>query len=163
MPLSIAFCRDIEISAFHRAISDFNQTWAVIQSLHLIAMATLVASITAFDLRLLGVAMTRVPISRLGHRLLPATWFAFGLLILTGGTMFVEKAISYCENWVFIAKMGLILVAGLNMAVFQFSVYCSVTKWDADAATPLSAKLAGSTSVLLWAGVVVAGRWIGFV
>lgn len=163
MPLSIAFCRDVEISEFHRAISEFNQTWAVIQSLHLIAMATLVASITAFDLRLLGLAMKRVPISRLGDRLLPATWFAFGLLILTGGTMFVEKAISYCQNWVFLAKMVLILVAGVNMAVFQFSVYWSGSKWDKDAATPLSAKLAGSISVLLWAGVVVAGRWIGFV
>ena len=163
MPAHNAFCRAVELSALHRAISGFNYTWAVIQSLHLIAMAVMVASITAFDLRLLGLAMRRVPISRLGERLLPATWSAFGLSILTGGTMFLEKAIAYCQNWIFLTKMGLILLAGINMAVFHFTVYRGVTKWDESAATPLSAKLVGSISVLLWASVVVAGRWIGFI
>ena len=163
MPVSNAFCRAVELSPLHKAISGFNFTWAVIQSLHLVAMALLVASITAFDLRLLGLAMRRVPISRLGERLLPVTWSAFGLSILTGGTMFLEKAIAYCQNWIFLTKMFLILLAGINMAVFHFTVYRSVTKWDENTATPLSAKVVGSISVLLWASVVVAGRWIGFI
>ena len=141
-----------------------NEKWtAVDQSLHLVAMAVLVATITIFDLRLLGLAMPRVSVSRLADRLLPATWFAFAMMVLSGGFMFVAKAQVYCVNPVFITKLFLILLAGVNMAVFHFTIYRNVSKWDESTATPFSAKLVGSISVILWASVVFAGRWIGFV
>jgi hypothetical protein len=77
--------------------------------------------------------------------------------------LFTTQANSkYCGNGAFQIKLLLILLAGINMAMFHFTVYRSVEKWDTTTATPLWAKLVGSISVLLWAGVVVAGRWIGF-
>jgi hypothetical protein len=151
------------VSAVAEAVSGWNQTWAVVQTVHLAAMTLLVASIAIFDLRLLGLSMNRVPVSRLASRLLPATWMAFGIIVLSGGLMFAAQAPKYCANWVFLAKVFLIFLAGINMAVFHFTVYRRVSKWDETVGTPFSAKLAGSFSVLLWAGVVVAGRWIGFI
>ncbi|PYS26477.1 MAG: hypothetical protein DMG11_19785 [Acidobacteria bacterium] len=158
-----AVCRAIDVSALRNAVSGFNQTWALIQTLHLAAMSVLVASITTFDLRLLGLAMKRVSVSRLADRLLPATWSAFAVMMATGGLMFAGQAPKYCVNWIFLTKVVLIVLAGLNMAIFHFTVYRSVSKWDETATTPLSAKLVGTFSVLLWASVVVAGRWIGFI
>jgi len=38
-----------------------------------------------------------------------------------------------------------------------------VATWDAGAALPAKAKVAGGVSILLWIGVVAAGRFIGFV
>jgi len=156
-------CRAIDVSALSNLVSGFNQTWAAIQTLHLAGMSVLVASITTFDLRLLGLAMKRVPVSRLADRLLPATWFAFALMVFTGGLMFVAQAAKYCANWIFLTKVVLIVLAGLNMAIFHFTVYRGVSKWDETATPPLTAKLVGTFSVLLWASVVVAGRWIGFI
>ena len=148
---------------FADAVSGWNQMWAAVQTLHLAAMSVLVASITIFDLRLLGLAMKRVSVSRLADRLLPATWSAFALIVLTGALMFVAQAPKYCANWIFLTKVFLIFLAGVNMAVFHFTVYRGVSRWDESARTPFAAKLAGSFSVLLWASVVVAGRWIGFI
>jgi hypothetical protein len=57
----------------------------------------------------------------------------------------------------------LIVLAGLNMSIFHLTVYRSVHKWDSAPSPPLWAKMVGTFSVILWAGVVVAGRWIGFI
>jgi hypothetical protein len=126
-------------------------------------MTVLVASITIFDLRLLGLAMRPVAVSKLARGLLPVTWSAFGVIVVSGVLMFAGQAPKYCANWVFLAKVCVIFLAGINMAVFHFTVFRTIAKWDEGAATPLSAKLAGSFSVLLWAAVIVAGRWIGFI
>jgi uncharacterized protein DUF6644 len=164
MPVYSSFCEAIEASSLARTVAGLNSNWvAGVQSLHLIAMAALVASITLFDLRLLGLSLARVSVSRLADRLLPVTWSAFVVMVLTGGFMFVAKAQVYCVNWVFTTKLVLILLAGINMAVFHFTIYRNVASWDKSSATPLSAKIVGSISVLLWASVVFAGRWIGFV
>jgi hypothetical protein len=162
LPL-VSTCRAVDVSALGDLLSTWNQTWAAVQTLHLAGMSVLVASITAFDLRLLGIALKGVSVSRLADRLLPATWGGFALMAITGGLMFAAQAAKYCTNWIFLTKILLIFLAGINMAVFHFTVYRSVSKWDEASATPLSAKLVGTFSVLLWVSVVVAGRWIGFI
>jgi hypothetical protein len=59
--------------------------------------------------------------------------------------------------------MLLILVAGINALVFHSVAYQSVGKWDNDPVGPLSARAAGLISILLWFGIVAAGRWIAYV
>ena len=158
------FCNAVQFSSFGQAIDGSAFWWPFIETIHLIALVLLVGSISAFDVRLLGLAMRRVPVSQLAERLLPCTWYAFAVSILTGSLLFISEAqTKYCFNPAFRIKLLLILLAGINMSVFHFTIYRSVSKWDAAPVTPLWAKLVGSASVLLWAGVVIAGRWIGFV
>jgi hypothetical protein len=163
VPEISAVCRALDVSAVTGLVSGWNQGWAAVQTLHLAAMTVLVASITIFDLRLLGIAMKGVSVSRIANRLLPATWSAFALIVITGGLMFAAQAPKYCNNWIFLTKVFLIFLAGINMLVFHVTVGRNVSKWDETATTPPSAKFAGTFSVLLWASVVVAGRWIGFI
>jgi hypothetical protein len=61
------------------------------------------------------------------------------------------------------AWMVLILVAGMNALVFHSFAYQSVGKWDRDPAGPWPARFAGLFSILLWFGIVAAGRWIAYV
>ena len=49
------------------------------------------------------------------------------------------------------------------MALFQFRTFRGIDDWDTAAETPLAARIAGGTSLLLWAGVVLAGRWTGHI
>ena len=158
-----SICLAFENAAFSKAIIGPTWLWPSIESIHMIAMATLVASISTFDLRLLGVALRDVPVSKVGARLIPATWAAFGVMIVTGVLLFLPLANrKYCPNTSFRVKLVLMALAGINMTVFHLTSYIHVSEWERGQ-TPLAAKIVGTLSVLLWAGVVIAGRLIGFV
>ena len=77
--------------------------------------------------------------------------------------MFSSEAAKMYGNWAFQVKMLLILIAGLNAIVFHSLAYQSVGKWDNDPVAPLSARVAGTASILLWFGIVAMGRWIAYV
>ena len=159
-----SLCQAIELWPFSQAFAVDIFWIPAVETTHLVSLALLVGSITTFDARLLGLGMRHVPVSRLGKRLLPWTWAAFSLNLATGALLFTKTAESlYCFNSAFRIKMLLILLAGVNMAVFHLTVYRSVSKWDNSHPTPLQAKLAGSFSILLWLCVVIAARWIPFV
>jgi len=67
-----------------------------------------------------------------------------------------------CGNFGFEIKMLLIVVAGINAFVFHLIAYQSVSRWDNDPVAPFSARAAGLFSILLWFGIVAAGRWIAY-
>jgi heme A synthase len=60
-------------------------------------------------------------------------------------------------------KMLLILLAGVQAAIFHWTVHRGLAKWDENTPTPLAAKLSAAISILLWISIVAAGRLIGFV
>jgi hypothetical protein len=84
-------------------------------------------------------------------------------MVCSGSLLFVSDPMRFFYNESFRIKMVLIALAGLNALIFQLTVFRSIAKWDLNAPTPLGAKIAGLCSLILWCGVVTAGRWIGFV
>jgi hypothetical protein len=121
-----------------------------------------VGSIAIVDLRLLGLASQRRPISVLTAEILPFTWIAFLVAVATGFTLFASNAVKYFDNGPFRAKMILLVLAGLNMAAFHLVTWRGRDRWDKDARTPLQVKAAGAISLSLWIAIVACGRWIGF-
>ena len=144
------------------SIRDSLYTFPVLESIHVVGLALVFGTIAILDLRLLGVASTDRPVSRLMADLLKWTWAAFAVTALTGGLMFSTNALVYFHNTFFRAKMILLVLAGLNMLYFHFMTYNTVHKWDDAARAPSAARFAGALSLTFWVGVVVFGRWIGF-
>jgi hypothetical protein len=68
----------------------------------------------------------------------------------------------YFNNTSFRIKMVLMLLAGINMAIFQLLTERSVKLWDDRPAAPSAGKIAAILSLCLWIGVICAGRVIGF-
>jgi hypothetical protein len=133
-----------------------------VESAHVIFLAAVAGTIFTVDARLLGLASQHLRVSYLAERLLPLTWLAFGGAAITGIMLFMANAVSYTEKTPFLIKMGLLVAAGLNMLYFQLVTWRSVASWDSGRA-PGAARAAGAISILCWTGVVVFGRWIGFV
>jgi hypothetical protein len=134
----------------------------LIESIHVLSICLVVGSIFVVDLRLLGLASIRRPVGRVINGVLPLTWSAFAMAVASGGLLFISNATKYLANGFFVAKLFLILAAGLNMLIFHFISAKDLPKWENDTATPLRARLAGGLSILLWVAVVACGRWIGF-
>jgi len=157
-----AVCQAVETSGLGRGIDSSPVLWPTIETIHLAAMVVLVGTVSFFDLRLLGLAVTHLPVSRIAARVLPWSRAAFGIMILTGSLLFASEAQrKYCFNPAFRIKLMLLLLAGVNVLIFEFTAFRRVSRWDASA-PPLGARLAGAISILLWGGVIIAGRWIGF-
>lgn len=133
-----------------------------IESLHVLAIATVFGTILVVDLRLLGIAGMRRPYSVVAGEMLAKTWLAFAVAVLTGALMFAPNAITYYGNTAFRLKMLTLLLAGLNMLIFHLLTERSVTRWDHAPRTPAGARIAAIVSITLWLAVIFLGRWIGF-
>jgi hypothetical protein len=99
----------------------------------------------------------------LGRRFLPWAWTGFAIQVTTGLLLFSSEATKMYVNAGFQVKMLLILTAGINVLVFHSITYQSVDQWDNDPVAPFGARAAGLISILLWFGIVAAGRWIAYV
>jgi hypothetical protein len=139
------------------------ETWwfPLLESLHVVTSTFVVGSILMVDLRLLGVAAMRYPVSRIVRDVIPWTWGAAALSALTGLGLFASRASHYAANPAFQIKMALLVAAAVNMAAFHLITARRIATWDLAAPTPLPSRLAGAASLFLWAGVMLAGRWVG--
>lgn len=144
------------------AVAIVEDWFPAVESLHVIAMAMVAGTIFIVDTRLVGLTSTKLPFTCVSHRLLPWTWGAFVIAVITGTLMFIGNALDYFENTPFLVKMALLVLAGLNMLVVQLVTFRGVAAWDSGR-PPRAARAAGVLSILLWCGVIGFGRWIGFV
>ena len=156
------FIAYFENSALADNIRENDVLFPLIESMHVLSICLVVGSIFVVDLRLLGLASVNRPVSRVTGGILPLTWSAFAVAVISGSLLFISNATKYLENGYFVAKLLLICVAGLNMAIFHGISAKDQPRWDKKTAPPLPARLAGGLSILLWISVVTSGRWIGF-
>jgi hypothetical protein len=136
--------------------------YPIVESVHVLTLCLFVGFATVLDLRLLGVALSREPVSKLASRLLPWTTGGFTIMVVSGALLFYSDPARFYGNVFFRIKALLLVLAGLNAWVFHRTVYTRVAAWDADRVPPLGARLAGTASLALWAGIVVAGRMIAY-
>src|SRR6202030_1430821 len=145
------------------AISESSWLFPGIESVHVLAIALVVGSITMVDLRLLDINLRERPVGELIAEVLPWTWASFAVAVCSGALLFSSNATHYWGTVPFRAKMLLLLLAGINMAVLHATTYRTVGSWGGRPAPPRAARIAGGISLGLWIGVVTFGRWIGFV
>jgi hypothetical protein len=152
----------LQEAPFAVAIAEGASLFPWIESIHVLALVIVVGTISVVDLRLLGVSSHRKSIKGLTQEILPLTWLAFCVALVSGFLMFASNALTYAANTPFRIKLVLLLLAGANMIFFHIVTHRGIDGWDEAARTPNAARLAGAASLALWIAVVFAGRWIGF-
>jgi general stress protein CsbA len=157
-----ALLQSIEATELATQIREGESWFPWLESLHVLAVTLVFGSIAIVDFRLLGWAMLDRAVTRIEHAVLPITWTAFVLAVITGALLFASNALSYATNSWFMAKFIFIALAGANMAVFQLGVLRDVQRWDRLAQLPQSVKMAGALSLIFWIAVITCGRWVGF-
>ena len=133
-----------------------------IEAIHVLAITLVIGSIAIVDFRLLGLASQDRAVTRLTRQVLPCTWTAFALAVITGAALFSSNAVNYAHNFYLQGKMALLVLAGINMLFFHFVVSRDIQRWDTRSPPPLGVRFAGAASLILWICVVGFGRWIGF-
>jgi hypothetical protein len=153
----IEFLTAIEKLSAVSALKSSFVAYPVVNALHILAIGALVTSALLMDFRLLG-AFTSVPSSPFLHLLRRVALAAFAVAVLTGITMFAVRARDYAASPVFLLKLALIAAAILNFLVFSRLEH---RRPETKPPTPLM-RLSAVCSIVLWLGVLFAGRFIGF-
>ena len=133
-----------------------------LESLHVVGLAMVVGTIAVLDLRMLGIASVRRPVSRIAIDVETWAWMAFVLTAATGALMFTTNATVYYHNTFFRLKMTTLALAGVNVVIFNRTARRSLERWNTDAKAPASGRAAAAISLLLWIAIIFMGRWIGF-
>jgi hypothetical protein len=140
------------------AIRESIYGYPALLTVHVLSMALFAGLVLMMDLRLVGVAYRRTPVSEIQKRLFPWQMLGMAVSAATGLVLFYGQPMRYYGKVFFWMKMGLMLVAGINAVAFHFTTYRSVRSWDHDLVAPFGARFAGAVSIALWAGVVLFGR-----
>ena len=152
----------IDAQAWSTALHESLFMYPLIESTHVLTLMLFAGSTAMLDLRLLGVLLRQVPISEFVERLLPWTRAAFAVMVITGILLFYAIPVrSYQSVW-FRAKMIMLVLAGINIWVFHYRVYPRVAEWDLGVRPPWTARRAAVASLILWAGIIVTGRFIAY-
>jgi hypothetical protein len=152
----------LETTDFAVAMRQWLWLYPIVEILHIIGLAVLVGSAALFDLRLLGLSRS-IRVTALADHLL--TWARRSLLVIvpTGLMMFTAHATEMAANPAFKLKLGLLVAAGLNAAVFHGGVFRAVAAWDVETSPPAAAKFSAILSLCLWTGVITCGRLLAYI
>jgi hypothetical protein len=152
------------LQAIPLAVFIHKTPWAftTVELVHVFAISLVIVTIAIVDLRLLGLASTGRPFTELSRLVLPWTWAAFALAVIAGSLLFISQATAYFTNTMFRIKMIIIVLAGINMLIFELITARGAKEWEFESVPPAAARLAGGISLACWVLVVVFGRWTGF-
>ena len=152
----------IEATGFAVAINESLYAFALIESLHLIALAVIGGAVLIVDLRLFGVGFHRQSVADVARAARPWLIGSLITILVTGFLLFSSLAASkYYYNFAYWWKMYCLLAA----IIFTFTIrqpFALRVPATADAPSG-RAKGIASLSILLWLGVAVMGRAIGFI
>ena len=136
--------------------------YPLVESSHVLFLLLFVGLTVMLDLRLLGLALTRVPVSDMVNRILPWVRAGFAVMVVTGVLLAYAIPVRTYQSVWFRAKVIMLVLAALNIWYFHYRVYPNVEAWDNDPRLPWQARRAGLASLLLWSGVIIAGRFIAY-
>ena len=140
-----------------------SQVWAVpmLQSVHILAIGFILASLAMLDLRLAGLIGREQSLRAMTLRYYPWIWRALAVLVVTGILQIMAEPARELLNWVFWTKMGLIVAAVLFTAPLRRLIEDRRYR-DHAPRKQLILRSCALVSLSLWLLVVTCGRWIAY-
>jgi hypothetical protein len=135
-----------------------------VQTIHILAISVVLASMAMFDLRLLGLAGKRNSIASLSRRFMPWLWGSLIVLAVSGSILIIGEPKRALGNVFFGMKMCMLATAIIVTLGFQVILKRDLAGGAGDLAPTHFgvARIVGLLSLVLWVGIAVAGRLIAY-
>ena len=136
----------------------YGGVFAVVQMVHLVALAMLGGTVLVSDLRLLGVLLSDVSSESVVNNM--DRWFSVALIVIALSGVFMSSAVAIklYYNEMFWAKM-----IGLFFgAAFVYFIRRPLLRHPHNTINLWSIRLIAISSMIIWFTVAASGRWIGF-
>jgi len=134
-----------------------------LQTIHILGVAVVFSSAILVDLRVWRLLQRDEPLPEVARRFLPTIWPVLLILLVTGSLLIVGEPRRSLLNSTFYLKMALLAVAIMLTAGVQRSIAASPNSWDEDRGRrAIAGRFAATLSILIWCGILFAGRWIAY-
>lgn len=114
-----------------------------------------------FDLRLLGSSKS-LSVKNLSRHLLPWSQRGLWLIIPSGILLFITNAKTLGTDLIFWIKMGLLVLAVLNVLIFHKIIFKPYIKVSENGRLPYYAKVSALVSMMLWIAIIACGRLLAY-
>jgi hypothetical protein len=143
----IEFAAALEASGVAQFLKASRWVYPLVNAGHILGIALLVGAVVPMDVAVIrGRAVAAVGLLR------PWSVAGFMLAAVCGALLFVTQATEYVRSPWFLAKMGVLALAGLNAAVHV----------RLDRFPPRQRRQAAIASLVLWPAALVLGRMIAY-
>ena len=134
----------------------------IIETVHLLALGASFGTIMWLDLRLMNLLFQRKRVSELVRQLEPWAIRGFTIMFVSGALLFAAEPLKAYSTLAFRLKAAMLILAGLNVWLFHRGIYKTIEAWDDHEVLPWQARFTGWLSMILWLGIIVAGRWTAY-
>src|SRR5262245_38196694 len=146
-----------ERTAIHDAIANSLWAFAVIESVHLLALAAIGGAVLVVDMRMLRPGLKQQAIHDGAATAHPWVVGRLVVMLATGIPLFLSEPTKCYYSYPFWVKMTALALA----IAYTFTIRRAVTRSDESRFQPIVYKLTALASLTLWFTVGAAGRWIG--
>jgi hypothetical protein len=135
----------------------------IIQTVHILGICVVMATVVMLDLRILGLAVPSQKISEMTKRVMPWLWWALASNFVSGAFFLFARPNRYFNNPVFGWKMSFLLPAITLTLIFHLLSKQQENYWELNSRRLWTARGIALLSLGLWIMVAMAGRWIAYV
>jgi uncharacterized protein DUF6644 len=145
-------------SSIAKFISESLWIYPLDQAIHLVFLALFAGSILILDIRLLGLGMREQSVAKIARDSWPWLIIGFLGLVATGIPQLIQNAMREYFSEFFWIKMYVLPVA----LIYTLTVRRMVSQAEEGRVSPMTQKVVGLVSILLWiGGVAIPSRLIG--
>lgn len=129
----------------------------ILQTVHLLGLAVLMASIVMICLRLLGGACRRQQVAELLPRLFPWFFWALPVMLISGLPFLLARPQRYLGNPVFMIKAALLVLA----LAFSLIIWHRFRRRPCDM-QKVTTRMLAAVTLISWVMTAMAGRWVAY-
>jgi phosphoglycerol transferase MdoB-like AlkP superfamily enzyme len=158
----LQMCQWLQDTSFGTSLRESTWAFPIVEGTHLLGIAISVGTLLVLDLRLAGWLFQREPVSGVARAVMPVSILGFTVMFITGILLFWCQAVKAEGSIYFRIKIVLLVLAGVNALIFELTQRKRRASWDTAPVPPLRVRLAGIAGIVLWAGVICAGRTMAY-
>ncbi|MDB6012811.1 MAG: hypothetical protein JWL65_5061 [Gammaproteobacteria bacterium] len=153
----IDFCSWLQQSPFSQILQNVEWIVPAVQTVHILCIGAVISAALALALRQFGLLAADQPLTRVAAQFLRVIWLALPVLLVTGALLIAAEPRRSLASPAFQLKMALLVCVASLLLLYQSRIGRLAT-----AAAFRPGKVITVVALLLWVGIIFAGRWIAY-
>jgi hypothetical protein len=168
----VDFCSWLQQSPFSQVLQNVEWIVPAVQTVHILCIGAVISAALALALRQFGLLAADQPLTRVAAQFLRVIWLALPVLLVTGSLLIAAEPRRSLASPAFQLKMALLVCVASLLLLYQSRITrlarsstgaaTEAAGSGAIAATFRPGKVITVVALLLWVGIIFAGRWIAY-